>query len=210
MNQDYLSTTIDSYNQNVERYIQSTAGMIMNKEIDTFISHLPSEGKILDAGCAWGRDSQIFAEKGFSVTGIDLSEGLLKKATERVPAARFLKMDLRNLDFPDNSFDGIWACASLLHLTLPDIEKALLDFYQILRPGGYLFVWMKKGGSDKKLTESYTNPGERHFSYVESEELTRLVEKAGFAIDQSYMVNERERFGQDKRDLWWIGVFASK
>lgn len=79
---------------------------------------------ILDAGCAFGRDSAMFHGEGYKVVGIDMSDELLKKAFALSPDIDFKKMGIRDLKFSDNSFDGIRCHATLLHLTDEDILKA--------------------------------------------------------------------------------------
>ena len=207
---DYLAATIATYDRTVEQYIQSTANLVLYEEIEKFTKLLPPKARMLDAGCAWGRDSKIFVERGYDVTGIDLSEGFLFEARKRVPDAKFVNMDLRSMDFPANSFEGIWACASLLHLTLPDIQKVLDDFCRILTPGGIVFLHVKRGLGDKIGKQTHTVEGERHFVYLEPEKLNAMTELAGFSIVETYLFSERERYGPERRDMWWVMTFAQK
>ncbi|MBI2598308.1 MAG: class I SAM-dependent methyltransferase, partial [Candidatus Diapherotrites archaeon] len=64
--------------------------------------------KILDIGCGPGRDAKYFSEQGLDVTGIDLTSNFVKMASKNVPNATFKHMDMRSLDFPEDTFDGIW------------------------------------------------------------------------------------------------------
>lgn len=88
---------------------------------------------ILDVGCAGGRDSKFFADSGLVVTGVDLSDVFISQARKAVPSATFINSNLLDLDFPENSFHGIWAQAVLLHLKRPDVPKALNKFYKFFR-----------------------------------------------------------------------------
>lgn len=207
---DYLAPTIATYDRTVEQYVQSTAKLVLYEEIEKFAKLMPPKARILDAGCAWGRDSKLFVERGYDVTGIDLSEGFLVEALKRVLNAKFINMDLRAMDFPDNSFEGIWACASLLHLTLADIQKVLNDFFRILSPGGTVFLHVKRGLGDNLGTRSQTVEGERFFVYLEPEQLNGMAESAGFSIVETYLFSERERYGSQRRDMWWVMTFARK
>ena len=207
---DYLAPTIATYNQKVTDYIQATANLALTEEIEKFSQLLPANARILDAGCAWGRDSLIFAKKGFQVTGIDLADGFLTEARKYAPEATFLKMDLRKLNFPANSFEGIWACASLLHLNKEDIQQALQDFFHMLTPGGVLFIDVKEDLKSKAVAEKHTIDGERHFTYLQQEELNAMLTAAGFTIIESYKWSEREKYGPTRRDMWWALTFAQK
>jgi ubiquinone/menaquinone biosynthesis C-methylase UbiE len=70
---------------------------------------------------------------------------MLTLAKKTAPKAQFLKQDLRHLDFPADYINGIWACASLLHIKRSEVPVILAKFYEILKPGGILFVHVKKG-----------------------------------------------------------------
>jgi len=72
-------------------------------------------GYILDIGCGWRKDAKIFSDLGYKVTGIDISENLLAIARKTSPTSQFVKADFRQIPFLEQSFDGLWASASLLH-----------------------------------------------------------------------------------------------
>jgi len=168
-----------------------------------------SNGHILDAGCGAGRDSAVFSENGFTVTGIDLSLELLKIAKNKTPNVTFLNIDLRSLPFEANSFDGIWACASLLHLHYREAEKVLKDFYTFLRIGGTLFVFVKVGSGEHESFEPSTPGIPRMFAFYDTKRLTDAVKKAGFSIVDMYSYDEGTRFAHLK-GKWWLVCFAKK
>src|SRR3990170_4876613 len=116
MSDDHVATTIASYNAFAEVYAQKNAANTPAPERELFLSKLPAHAAVLDAGCGPGRDSKYFCSAGHDITGIDLSSKFIQMARQAVPKATFTLMDLRKITFPDQSFDGIWACASLLHL----------------------------------------------------------------------------------------------
>ncbi len=210
MTNDYLDTTIDTYNRNVDQYIQATTHLVLEPEMERFSRSLKKNDLILDAGCGFGRDSKLFIEQGFRVIGIDLSDGLLKEATQLVPQATFKKMDVRHLDFPDNQFNAIWACAVIHHLTVDDMKRAFKEFIRVLKPSGTFFMNVKGGNQSSIRQEPFTAKGDRFFTLLEPEQLQSLLVEAGFKVDDTYLVNERERFGPDKRDQEFISVFAQK
>lgn len=116
MKDDHVSKTIAVYDAMAQKYAKKLDDFAPLPERERFISLLPSHGRILDIGCGPGGDADYFTTKGFRVTGIDFSEKLLEIAKKRVPQVTFYKQDFRRLGFSQVSFDGIWACASLLHL----------------------------------------------------------------------------------------------
>lgn len=114
-----------------------------------FIKTLPKGGRILDVGCSAGRDSKRFAQNGFEIIGIDLVDVFLQEARKNVPEAKFLKMDLRRLNFSENYFDAIWAMAVLLYIEKKDLPETLNGFYNVLKPRGKLFITVKRGSGSK-------------------------------------------------------------
>jgi SAM-dependent methyltransferase len=139
--------------------------------------------RILDAGCGPGRDSKWFHERGFQVIGVDLSAGMLAEARRRVPDVEFRQADLRQLDFPDGSFDGIWCCASLLHLPRADVPWVLASFRRLL-DHGYLYLAVKAGHGDEVEERVYGPGNSRHFTYFNRHELELYLERAGFEVRQ--------------------------
>ncbi len=105
--------TIDYYNKHAEKFTTSTFEVDMKSLYQPFLTELPEGARILDVGCGSGRDTLAFKNKGYQVDAIDYSEELVKKATQLtgipVRLQSFYEIDA------DQAYDGIWACASLLH-----------------------------------------------------------------------------------------------
>jgi 2-polyprenyl-3-methyl-5-hydroxy-6-metoxy-1,4-benzoquinol methylase len=97
-----------------------------------FTDLLAPGASILDAGCGSGRDSKAFAEAGFSVTAFDCSPPMVELA------ARYTGLPVQQLRFQDlrfeELFDGIWACASLLHVPIRDEVAVFKRLIRALSP----------------------------------------------------------------------------
>ena len=108
-----------------------------------FHAKLAPQAHILDAGCGPGRDAKAFAEAGFRVTAFDASAELARLASAycgfRVAVRRFEDVD------EVAQFDGIWCCASLLHAPLAAMPDNLARLWNVLRPGGTLYVSFRHG-----------------------------------------------------------------
>ncbi len=194
---ELLRKTIDTYDNTAAEYAQKNSTMrFWEHQQSEFTDYLNGK-KILDAGCGHGRDTKDFIAQGYSVTGIDLSEGLLGEAQKRVPNGKFLKMDFTNLTFPDKSFDGLWCAAALLHIEKSHAENALSGFARVLKDEGVLFVSIKKGEGEVVKTEPQ---GQKFFANYTKSEIDKLVEK-NFVILKSY--ERGDQYGQG-----WICVFA--
>ena len=118
---DY-SQTIEYYNNNHQEFTSSTLDVTFSDIQDRFLRRLPKNALILDFGCGTGRDSKYFLQKGYRVEACDGSEEMVKIA-ERVVGIPVRKMLFSEL-CEHERYDGIFACASILHVPykeLPDI-----------------------------------------------------------------------------------------
>lgn len=209
MRDDHIKRTISVYDTMVEKYAKKFNDFALLPERETFISLLPKFARVLDAGCGPGRDCEYFVSQKYSVTGVDFSEKLLEIARKRIPQATFYKQDLRSLRFPSQSFDGVWACASLLHLKRYEVPMVLGKFFQLLKPDGILFIMVKEGSGEEDIAEELSFHLSRYFTYFQQEELKKLVKDSGFEVIKQYAYNEKNR-RPDHRDLWWISSFSRK
>ena len=190
--------TINYYEQHVEDFIRGTEQNDMSPLYKVFEAHLPPEGAVLDLGCGSGRDSRYFKEHGFQVTALDASPAMCRYA-EQIP-----DIEVRNGCFQDmtdrETFDGIWACASLLHVEksgLPDVLKRL---WSALRCGGVLYASFKHG------TEEYEKEG-RFFSDQTEPVLRKLFRTAGFEIMDIWLTDDVRTDRQKER---WINILCRK
>jgi len=208
---DHVKTTVDLYDKTAEEYAKQAVinANLTQKEIEYFIKFLPSRGLILDAGCGSGRDSKYFLDHGMNVIGIDLSDKLLKIAQKYSPRGLFVKQDLRNIDFQVEYFDGIWACASLVHLKRDECEISLRKMWQILKPGGIIFVHQKAGKGETYKELPSMSGVKRFYNFYSKNQVREDVEQAGFQIDSIYAYNDRNR-NNKKNSQWWISCFARK
>ncbi|MFJ9643553.1 class I SAM-dependent methyltransferase [Streptomyces sp. NPDC101206] len=207
--QEYLSRTLAAYELGVDMYEAATKDMVPDTELDRFLALLPDRaGPVLDAGCAFGRDTALLAGRAVEATGIDLSGALLARARELHPGIEFRQMDVRSLDFPPGAFAGVWCQATLLHLKDEDVLAALREFSRVLRPGGALFVSFKEGEGEEEFVESFSADAARFFRYQNADRVSGLLETAGFASADVDVVNELARYGPGHRDLDWVTAFA--
>ncbi len=205
---DFSKTTIDVYNKTAPEYIAKVQKYAPEPEREKFMTLVKRGGKILDAGCGSGRDVNFFASQGYRVTGIDLSTELLAYAEEHAEEnADFFSMDLRNITFSDGSFDGIWACASLLHLTHGEIGPVLERFHGLIVSGGAMMLLMKKGTGERLATSTTITTDTRFFAYYSEEELLTLVKGAGFTVTEQYTWDQNDRNPRRPHETW-ITTFA--
>ena len=135
--------TLNYYNEKAQAFCEDTQNVEFSVFQRAFTSHLPAGGRILDFGCGSGRDSKAFLNAGFQVTAIDGSSELCRIAGEfigqKVICATFQEY------VPDEVFDGIWACASLLHVPSEELTGIIAKLAGSLRRGGCFYVSFKYG-----------------------------------------------------------------
>ena len=120
--------TIRFYDTHAAAFAEGTANADMGELRGRFLQYLKQGQRILDAGCGSGRDVSAFLAAGFAVEAFDASAELCRIAAERTG------IDVRQLRFEElageEMYDGIWACASLLHVRAEDLFKDVIDRFR--------------------------------------------------------------------------------
>ena len=140
--------TRDYYNKHADEFAVSTFKVDMESLYQPFLAELQEGVRILDVGCGSGRDTLAFKNKGYQVDAIDYSEELVKKATRLTGIPIKLKSFYEVDDY--EAYDGIWACASLLHCERSRLAEVLEKMVQALKPNGVIYMSFKYGDSDRE------------------------------------------------------------
>lgn len=165
-------------NQFAERY--DSMNPVLESFATQFLEQLPDHPAILDAGCGHGRDMAWFEQHGCTVTGIDLSSEMIALARSRTTGQLF-EMDLLELDFEPEIFDGIWSNASLLHIPKAQAADVLIQFRNLLKPNGILALGLQQGDFEGWESGIYTDT-ERYFSRFTEAEVKQLLTASGLVI----------------------------
>ena len=140
--------TIDYYNKHAEEFTASTFEVDMESLYQPFLVLLPESARILDLGCGSGRGTLAFKRKGYEVEAIDYSEQLVKKAIQ-LTGVQVNHQSFYNLDYIA-VYDGIWACASLIHCERNRLAEVLQKMLRVLKPHGVIYMSFKYGDSDRE------------------------------------------------------------
>ena len=191
--------SIDYYNKYAAKEFEETVNQDMTGIMKEFLDLLEEGDTILDLGCGSGRDSLTFYELGYDVTPLDASEEMCKLA-EIHTGLEVLQMTFEQMDF-DNVFDGIWACASLLHIPKKELSDILTKIARALNDKGILYMSFKLGDF-----EGFR--GKRNFCDFTADSISEVLRDNGrFEIVKLW---ETEDVRSGHSDVKWLNVLVKK
>lgn len=146
--------------------------------LESFVDALPGPA-VLDAGCGPGRDAAYFHGAGLDPVGVDVAPGMIEYARSHRPG-RYLLMDIRELGFRADRFDGVWCPASIFFVPPAEMATALAEFARVVWPDGVARVGFKLGDGRVEVEKW----GETTVEYHVTEDRARgLLEAAGFVVE---------------------------
>ena len=165
-----INKTLTYYNTNAHRFTSDTLNVEFSNIQDSFLAQLPPGALILDFGCGSGRDSRYFLQKGYRVEACDGSEEMVKAATRNagIPVKKMLFSELNE----ENRYDGLFACASILHVPSKELPDILTRMKRAVKPGGILYISFKYG-----TFEGIRNG--RYFTDLTEESLHAILDRVG-------------------------------
>jgi len=199
---EQIKKALDTYDKYAKIYADYTYPKLMQFQLNKFISLIPKKAKILDVGAGSGRDAHYFNDYGLDITSIDISDNMLKEAKKRVKGVNFIKMDMRNLEFEDNSFDGIWIMASLSDVERKESFDALKGFSRILKKDGIIYIAVKEGTTEEIISKPQYNNSPRYYTFYTQVELEDKLKKSGFSILSAQT--------SEDQGTKWVEIFAKK
>ncbi|SET31863.1 class I SAM-dependent methyltransferase [Thorsellia anophelis] len=193
---------------NTNEYYEKHASIFTNATFNVDVSDLRSEfltyilpkGHILDAGCGSGRDALAFIQNGFMVTAFDASPSIASIASENI-GQKVLCHTFENMDY-DIKFDGIWACASLLHVPRIKLNEIFIKLADALKDTGILYLSFKYGTSER-----FDNHG-RYFNDLNENALEVFVSKSErLEIIKTWITSDKRA---DRANELWLNALICK
>lgn len=192
--------TLSYYERNAENFIKDTINADMEFNREKFIQRLPKHGRILDFGCGSGRDTKAFLDLGYEVEATDGCRELCGMAAEYTGIA-IRQMDFIELDEREK-YDGIWACASILHLPYEEIKAVIGKMAEALKENGIFYVSFKYGEFEGERNG-------RYFTDMTEDRVRRLVEETqGMSVEEIWVTADVREGRGDER--WVNGVGRKK
>lgn len=141
--------TLKYYQDNAQTFFDGTVNVDMSSLYETFTKHLAPGARVLDAGCGSGRDAKAFKEMGYQVEAFDASSAMVDLAREHTGLPVQL-MTFADVEWKEE-FDGIWCCASLLHVPAVELPGVMRKLADALKPGGVWYVSFKYGDGEREV-----------------------------------------------------------
>lgn len=193
-----MSSTIDYYNTHAKEFSDSTRDVEFTQIQDHFLSLLPPKAAILDFGCGSGRDTKYFLDKGYQVDAADGSTEICVKASEYtgIPVKQMLFQELDAVE----QYDGIWACASILHVPKDELYLVMERMHQALKKNGIVYASFKYG-----IYEGFRNG--RYFTDFTEESFSEFMSDLPFLIEEEWITEDVRPGRSNER---WLNVILRK
>jgi len=191
--------SLDYYERYAIPYYEQTIDLDLTEIMQTFVELLPEGAEVLDLGCGSGRDTKALEEHGFYVTPMDGSVKMCELA-EIYTDKEVLHLTFEEMDFQE-VFDGIWACASLVHVSGEEIGIIMDKVLDSLKPGGILYFSVYEGDRDGIY-------GGRYFHDYTEESLKRLLRhRQNAEVVKIWRTDDVRR---EKEEHQWLNVLVRK
>lgn len=189
---------MDYYNKNSVEYINKTKDIDMSNELNKLLKYIPKNSTILDLGFGSARDSLLLKSLGYDVYCLDPTKDFCINAEKiGINKNRIFNIKAQDMSFI-NLFDGIWASASLLHISSNDLADVLNKIYDSLKVNGYLYASFKYGDF-----EGYRD--ERFYNDMTEEKFKQILVKKKLKIKESWI--QADKLNRENK---WISFIVSK
>lgn len=191
--------TLNYYNQKANDFVMDTIAVEFTEIQDFFLEQICTSGKILDLGCGSGRDTKYFLDRGYRVIAVDGSVELCKIASE------FTGIEVRQMLFEEledrDVYDGVWACASILHVTKDKLPNVIGRIGTALKSGGVAYMSFKYGDF-----EGVRNG--RYFTCLTETSFEQILEEVPDLRISKMWVSKDVR--ADRGDEQWLNILVTK
>ena len=185
----------NGYNQIAGRYLaERTTDSEDVRLLGDFIELLAADAKVLDAGCGAGIPVTQKLAQHFDVTGVDFSKSQIELAKKNVPNAKFICEDLTNLNFPDDTFDGICSYYAIIHIPREEHQALLANFHRMLSTGGVALLCLGAENLKDDIEEDYLGT-KMYWSHYDSATYQKMLKEIGFSIVWAKFVKDESSEG---------------
>lgn len=194
-----IDKTLKYYNKNAQSFASGTVSVKFTEVQDKFLEKLNPDAYILDFGCGAGRDTKYFLSRGYQIDAIDGSEQLCRIAS-KYTGIKVRQMLFQELDEKEK-YDGIWACASILHLPKKQLREVLENMYAALKSEGWIYTSFKYGKFEGERNG-------RYFTDFTTDTFKEFIhDMHGLKIEEHWITGDvRPGRGEEK----WLNLLLQK
>ena len=186
------------YNNNAQSFYDRSVSLEVDDLYEPFLSRLEKGAHILDAGCGSGRDTKHFLELGYKVTAFDGSGEMAKLASELT--GQDIKTRMFNEMNEEKVYDGIWACASLLHVPLQELQHTIQIMSRSLKQGGIFYASFKLGTTERQEEG-------RNFTDLDQDILKTIIKKIdNIELDKTWITDDVRN---EKTEEWLNAILLT-
>jgi SAM-dependent methyltransferase len=201
-----------SYDRVADEYVRRISDELEDKPLDRqllnrFAESVRNLGTACDMGCGPGHVARYLHEHGVKVCGVDISTEMVERACRLTPGVEFRQGDIMALDVPDETWAGIVAFYSVIHIPRMDVVYALRELRRVLRPGGLLLLSFHIGDNTIHLDEWWGHEVCIDFFFFQSAEMESYLTSAGFEIEE---IIEREPYPDVEHQSRRSYIFARR
>ena len=176
---DRVLDSVAAYSNAPKEYVERYSNHLLDRPLK-FAKQLTVPSRLLDVGCGPGRDLRIFAECGHHAAGLDLNPDFVQLASEHGDVTLGDMREVESL-FSPSSFDGIWAQASLVHLSRDETVHVLKALNHLLAPDGHFYACVSASGETGWREEI---DGRRWYTTWPGHTFAEEIENAGFVVNE--------------------------
>lgn len=185
-----MSELSASYDEVAEEYARRIAGELEHKPfdrelLDRYAAMFDANETVCDMGCGPAHVARYLHERGVKVIGIDLSPEMVEQARRLNPELDIRQGDMLSLDVPHESWAGIVAFYSIIHIPRASVARALSELGKCLRPGGRLLMSFHIGDEVMQLEELWGHPVKMDFIFFRPDEMLGYLSEAGFDVEEA-------------------------
>jgi tRNA dimethylallyltransferase len=179
----------DSYDRIADEYTRRIYDELQHKPLDQqllhrFVAQVAGRGDVCDMGCGPGHVARFLRDAGAAVFGLDLSPQMLEQARRLDPGIPFREGNMLALDLEDASLAGITALYAIVNIPKERLPIVFREMHRVLKPGGLLLLGFHVGSEQLHETELWGRPISMDFFLLQTSDVRRDLEGAGFAIEE--------------------------
>jgi SAM-dependent methyltransferase len=197
MNEDIKVSS--SYDALANEYVAHIYHELEHKSLDRewlarFASTVGTPGPICDLGCGPGHVARFLHEQGAQVLGVDLSPRMVELARQLNGGIEFRVGNMQALSVADESWSGIAAFYSIIHIPPTHIVDVLREFWRVLRPAGEVLLALHVGDEVRHVDTLWEQHVDLDFIFYQREWIEEQLRAAGFEIVESIERDPYEGF----------------